>query len=83
MLPQDTPVAVRFNDFLKNFGAASDLMVVLEGAPRNELESFASELAAKLRVEPEIDQATARLDMTFFLDHSYLLMPSELSLIHI
>ncbi len=77
LLPQDTPVAVRFNDFLKNFGAASDLMVVLEGAPRNELESFASELAAKLRVEPEIDQATARLDMTFFLDHSYLLMPSE------
>ena len=77
MLPQDTPVAVRFNDFLKNFGAASDLMVVLEGAPRSELELFANELAAKLRVEPEIDQATARLDMTFFLDHSYLLMPSE------
>ncbi len=77
LLPQDTPVAVRFNDFLKNFGAASDLMVVLEGAPRSELELFANELAAKLRVEPEIDQATARLDMTFFLDHSYLLMPSE------
>ena len=77
LLPQDTPVAVRFNDFLKNFGAASDLMVVLEGAPRSELELFANELAAKLQAEPEIDQATARLDMTFFLDHSYLLMPSE------
>ena len=77
LLPQDTPVAVRFNDFLKNFGAASDLMVVLEGAPRSELESFANELATKLQSEPEIDQATARLDMTFFLDHSYLLMPLE------
>lgn len=77
LLPQNTPVAKRFNDFLKNFGAASDLMVVLEGAPRSELEFFADELAAKLRAEPEIDQATARLDMMFFLNHAYLLMPVE------
>jgi predicted RND superfamily exporter protein len=77
LLPQNTAVAKRFNDFLKNFGAASDLMVVLEGAPRSELESFANDLAAKLRAEPEIGQATSRLDMTFFLDHSYLLIPME------
>lgn len=77
LLPQNTPVAKRFNDFLENFGAASDLMVVLEGAPRSELEFFADELAAKLRAEPEIDQATARLDMMFFLNHAYLLMPVE------
>lgn len=77
LLPQNTAVAQRFNNFLKNFGAASDLMVVLEGAPRNELESFANDLAAKLRVEPEIGQATSRLDMAFFLNHSYLLMPTE------
>src|SRR5512137_2075309 len=77
LLPQNTAVAKRFNDFLKNFGAASDLMVVLEGAPRKELEAFANDLAVKLRAEPEIGQATARLDMGFFLDHSYLLMPTE------
>lgn len=77
LLPQNTAVAKRFNDFLKKFGAASDLMVVLEGAPRSELESFANDLAAKLRTEPEIDQATARLDIAFFLNHSYLLMPIE------
>lgn len=77
LLPQNTAVAKRFNDFLKNYGAASDLMVVLEGAPRSELESFANDLAAKLRAEPEIGQATSRLDMTFFLNHSYLLMPTE------
>jgi predicted RND superfamily exporter protein len=77
LLPQNTAVAQRFNNFLKNFGAASDLMVVLEGAPRSELESFANDLAAKLRAEPEVGQATARLDMKFFLDHSYLLMPAE------
>ncbi|MGZ5586329.1 MAG: sterol transporter cytoplasmic membrane protein BstA [Methylobacter sp.] len=77
LLPQNTAVAKRFNDFLKNFGAASDLMVVLEGAPRNELESFADDLAAKLQTEPEIGQATSRLDMMFFLNHAYLLMPVE------
>ncbi len=77
LLPQNTSVAKRFNNFLKNFGAASDLMVVLEGTPRSELESFANDLAAKLRAEPEIGQATSRLDMAFFLDHAYLLMPAE------
>lgn len=77
LLPQNTQVAKRFNDFLNNFGAASDLMVVLEGAPRSELEAFADDLADKLRAEPEIGQATSRLDMGFFLDHSYLLMPAE------
>jgi uncharacterized protein len=77
LLPQDTAVAKRFNDFLKNYGAASDLMVVLEGAPRGELESFANELAARLETEPEVGQATSRLDMGFFLNHSYLLMPTE------
>lgn len=77
LLPQNTAVAKRFNHFLENFGAASDLMVVLEGVPSNELEAFADALAAKLQVEPEIEQATSRLDMGFFLQHAYLLMPTE------
>jgi predicted RND superfamily exporter protein len=77
LLPQNTPVAKRFNDFLKNYGAASDLMVVLEGAPRGELEAFADKLAAKLRVEAEISEASARLDVGFFLNHAYLLLPAE------
>nr|WP_305907535.1 MMPL family transporter [Methylomarinum sp. Ch1-1]MDP4520297.1 MMPL family transporter [Methylomarinum sp. Ch1-1] len=77
LLPQNTEVAQRFNDFLQNFGAASDLIVVLEGAPRSELESFANDLAARLRAEPEIGRATSRLDMTFFLNHAYLLLPNE------
>jgi predicted RND superfamily exporter protein len=77
LLPKDTAVGKRFNHFLQNFGAASDLIVVLEGAPSGELQSFADNLASKLRTEPEIAQATSRLDMGFFLDHSYLLMPDN------
>ncbi len=78
LLPQNTPVAKRFNDFLNNFGAASDLIVVLEGASSGDMASFADDLAAKLRAEPEIGQATSRLDMGFFLNHAYLLLPDEM-----
>jgi predicted RND superfamily exporter protein len=76
LLPQNTAVTKRFNDFLQNFGAASDLLVVLEGAPANELETFADDLAAKLRTEPEINQAISHIDLDFFLNHAYLLAPS-------
>ena len=51
--------------------------MVLEKAPRAELESFANELAAKLRQEPEIRQVTERLDIRFFLERAYLLAPVE------
>ncbi len=76
LLPKNTEVTQRFDAFLKNFGAASDLIVVLEGRPLAELEAYAAELAGKLRGEPEIGMATDRLDMHFFLEHAYLLMPS-------
>ncbi len=75
LLPQDTEVARRLNGFLEKFGAASDLVVALEGAPRADLERFATELATRLRTQPEIGQATERLDSGFFLEHAYLLMP--------
>ncbi len=77
LLPQDTEVARRLDSFLTKFGAASDLIVVLEGAPRAELTSFATELAAELRAEPAIGPVAERLDPRFFLEHAYLLMPAE------
>jgi len=78
LLPQDNEVAKRFQSFLQKFGAASDLIVVLEGAPRDQLASFADSLAAKLQAEPEIAQATSQIDKAFFLRHAYLLLPPEL-----
>jgi predicted RND superfamily exporter protein len=77
LMPNDTDVAQRLNAFLEKFGAASDLIVVLEGAPRDEMEVFASELATRLRGEPEIGQATERLDIQFLQEHAYLLIPPE------
>lgn len=77
LLPHDNAVAQRFDDFLKKFGAASDLIVVLEGAPPEELQIFAENLAAALAVEPEVAQATARIDLGFLLDHAYLAVPED------
>ena len=77
LLPNNTDVAQRLNAFLEKFGAASDLIVVLEGAPRDEMEAYASELATRLRAEPEIGQATERLDIQFLQEHAYLLIPPE------
>lgn len=76
LLPQDTEVARRLNNFLEKFGAASSLVVALEGAPRDVLENFATELAARLGTQPEIAQATERLDPGFFLEHAYLMIPA-------
>ena len=77
LLPQNTEEAKRLNAFLDKFGAASDLIVVLENAPRPELENYATDLANRFRAEPEIGQATERLDLGFFLEHGYLLAPRE------
>jgi predicted RND superfamily exporter protein len=77
LLPKDTAVAQRMEGFLRKFGAASDLIVVVEGAPRAELEAFATELATRLRSEPEIGQATERFDTGFLLQHAYLPIPAE------
>ena len=77
LLPQDTEVAHRLNRYLETFGASSDLVVVLENAPRPELESFATELASRLRSKPEIAQATDRLDTGFLHDHLYLILPQD------
>jgi len=76
LLPQNTGVAGRLNRFLDKFGAASDLVVVLENAPKDSLQSFATELASRLSAEPEIAHATERLDTDFFAHHAYLLITS-------
>lgn len=75
LLPQNTPVADRLNQYLDTFGASSDLIITLEDAPRDILETFASDLAVELQGQPEIAQATARLDTEFLTRHLYLLLP--------
>jgi predicted RND superfamily exporter protein len=77
LLPKNNAVSDRFDSFLAKFGAASDLIVVVEGAEPAVLDGYARELAVRLRNEPEIAQAADRIDIQFFMDHAYLMTPIE------
>jgi len=77
LLPKQAEVTVRLERFLKKFGAASDLIVVLEGAPRQAMEKFAADLAEDLRKLPTVRQVSERVDLTFFFKHAYLLVPPK------
>jgi len=77
MLPQDTDVSKRLNIFLDRFGAASDLIVIVEGAKRSELEQFSSQLVKQLRQSPLVRSAVERVDLLFFFKKAYLLTPPE------
>ncbi len=77
LLPKKTAVAQRLQKFMDKFGSASDLIVVLENAPQAEMESFATDLAGELRVQPEISQVSERLDLDFFLKNAFLMIPAD------
>ena len=76
LFPQEEPVIVRLNSFLEKFGAGSDLMVVIEDAPRSILERFATDLADRLKKRPDVREASERLDTSFFYQHAFLMLPS-------
>lgn len=78
MFPQDTPELVRLNKFLLEFGTGSNLMVVIKDAPLPVLESFATEFARRLRQQPEIGEATERIDLDFFSRNAFLMVPPPL-----
>lgn len=78
LLPDDVPVNKRLDNFLTQFGAASDLIVVIEGDNRPELEEYAGKLARKLEADPLIRNAMERVDLLFFLEHAYLMVPEQI-----
>jgi predicted RND superfamily exporter protein len=77
LYPDDVPEVKRLNSFLKKFGSASDLMVVLEDAPRQVLETFAIELVDRLKPLQEVKTASAGIDPEFMFSHAYLAFPRE------
>lgn len=77
LLPKNAEVVRRLDAYLSKFGAASDLIIVVEGASRDAREAFASQLATRLNREPEVGEVNARLDTEFLLQHAYLLLPPE------
>lgn len=78
LLNRDAEVSKRLDDYLRKFGSASDLIVVVEGAKRPDLEEYASALARKLEQQPKIRAANERVDLVFFLEHAYLMVPPDI-----
>jgi uncharacterized protein len=77
LLPQDADVSKRLDKFLDRFGAASDLIICIEGAKRPEMEQFASQLVKQLRQGPLVRSAVERVDLLFFFKRAYLMVPPE------
>ncbi len=78
LLPQNTAVAKRFNDFLKNFGAAARFDCGFGGcAPEASWRPLPTNWPAKLQIRAGDRTSHRPLDIGFFLEHAYLLMPAE------
>lgn len=85
LLSKDSPEVARFEHYMTNFGAASDLIIAIEGVPRLELEEYATELSKRLEATdengkkkyPEIADADEKLDLQFFVSHGYTMLPRE------
>ena len=77
LFPKHIDVYQRLESFLKKFGAVSELVVVVEGVPKNQLREFSTELAVRLRQRPEIRHAMERFDTRFVLERGYLLLPPD------
>ncbi|HPB50597.1 MAG TPA: MMPL family transporter [Myxococcota bacterium] len=85
LLSKDSPEVMRFEHYMETFGAASDLIVAIEGVPRKDLEEYALELERRLEAKddegrplyPEIADADARMDLEFFVSHGFTMLPRE------
>jgi predicted RND superfamily exporter protein len=77
LLSAKSDVVQRFNHYMENFGAASDLIIAIEGAPRQDLEEYARELSKRLETLPEVKTADANLDLNFMVSHSYTMLPRD------
>ncbi len=77
LLDRTSPEVERFEHYMENFGAASDLIIAIEGIERPELEKYAAELASRLEELPEVSAADSRLDLNFFVSHAYTILPHE------
>ena len=77
LFPRHIDVYRRLENFLQKFGAVSELVVVVENGSQEELKTFATELAVRLRRKPEVKTAMERFDPQFVLRHAYLLMETE------
>lgn len=72
-----SPEVQRFEHYMTNFDAASDMIIAIEGVPRKDLEEYTIELSKRLEQIPEVSVVDSRLDLGFFVSHSYTLLTDK------
>jgi predicted RND superfamily exporter protein len=77
VLDQDEPAAVRLIELSESFGAASGLVLVIEGGEEEERRLAAQQAAAALQVLPEVVSAQALLDLDTLATVGLMNLPDE------
>lgn len=77
MFPKDLPQAQRFERYLANYGAANDLIVVLEGDDKAQLDAFAQAYAARVTADPTVRSASHGIGLDVIGPLAWVLVPPD------
>ncbi|MCP4918907.1 MAG: MMPL family transporter [Proteobacteria bacterium] len=77
ILDDDNPAAERLVEYSERFGAASGLLLVIEGGTEDERREVAAEAARVLNETPGVVDATARVDPDLVLENGLMLADDE------
>ena len=73
ILDDDNPAAERLVEYSDRFGAASGLLLVIEGGTEDERRDVAAQAAEALNQAPAVVHASARVDPDLVLEHGLML----------
>lgn len=77
ILDDDNPAAQRLIEYSDRFGAASGLLLVIEGGTEEERRLVSAEAARILSETPGVVEATSRVDVDLVLEHGLVLADDE------
>ncbi|MCP4674310.1 MAG: MMPL family transporter [Deltaproteobacteria bacterium] len=84
LVPSDDPAAIEFNDILRQYSSASQIMIGIEGKDRKQMIAFADELGRRAKEatytdketgekKPYVKRITVRADTEFIAEHGLML----------
>jgi predicted RND superfamily exporter protein len=84
LVPSDDPAAIEYNDIIRQYSSASQIIIGIEGGDREEMITFAEELGKKARLatytdeetgekKPYVKRITVRADTDFIAEHGLML----------
>lgn len=77
LLPESSPAMQRLRDLNEKVDGLGEFIIVLEGAPMEQMTEFANRMVAPLEADPVIRQARFRTKTDYFEKRKFLYMPTE------